>query len=256
MTPTARGKTPTRRARATARKGTLKGRIVAFASKAALLAVLFSVAVVGLLRWVPPPTTAFMLESSLAASRARRSDYITDYRWTPWRAISPYAKLAVIAAEDQRFAQHAGFDFDAMLQAVKTYADGGRLRGASTLSQQVAKNLFLWSGKNIGRKLMEAYFTAIIELLWPKRRILEVYLNIAEFGPGIYGVEAAAQRFFHKPAAALGRAESALLAAVLPNPKKYDVRHPGRYVRRRQRWILAQMSNLGGRHYLTQLSGD
>jgi monofunctional glycosyltransferase len=236
------------------RKKTLKARLAAFLIKALLVvALVISVATVTLLRWFPPPTSAFMLQSSLEASRAGRHDYSPDYRWISWGRISPHIKVAVIASEDQLFPRHKGFDFDSMLQAIKRYADGGTLRGASTISQQVAKNLFLWSGKSFARKLLEAYFTALIELIWPKRRILEVYLNVAEFGPGVYGVEAAAKRFFRKPAAALGRSESALLAAVLPNPKRYNVRQPTRHVLRRKAWILSQMNNLGGRRFLKQL---
>lgn len=237
-----------------ARKKTLKARLGTFLIKAVLVLVLVSVAAVTVLRWAPPPTSAFMLESSLEASRAGQHDYTPDYRWAAWNKISPYAKLAVLAAEDQQFPHHMGFDFDSMLQAIKTYADGGTLRGASTISQQVAKNLFLWPGKSFSRKLLEAYFTALIELIWPKRRILEVYLNVAEFGAGVYGVEAAAQRFFRKPAVALGQSESALLAAALPNPKKYNVRRPTRYLEQRKAWILSQMNNLGGRGFLKQLS--
>ena len=236
------------------RKKTVKAHLAAILIKALLVLVVISVATVTLLRWVPPPTSAFMLQSSLEASRTERHGHSPDYRWVSWNKISPHVKLAVIASEDQRFPHHKGFDFDSMLQAVKRYADGGTLRGASTISQQVAKNLFLWSGKSFARKLLEAYFTALIELLWPKRRILEVYLNVAEFGPGVYGVEAAARRFFRKPAAALGRSESALLAAVLPNPKRYNVRRPTRHVLRRKAWILSQMNNLGGRRFLKQLS--
>ena len=236
------------------RKKTVKAHLAAFLIKALLVLLVISVALVTLLRWIPPPTSAFMLQSSLAASRAGRHNYSPDYRWVSWDRISPYAKLAVLASEDQRFPHHIGFDFDSMLQAIKTYADGGTLRGASTISQQVAKNLFLWPGKSFARKLLEAYFTALIELIWPKRRILEVYLNVAEFGPGVYGVEAAAKRFFRKPAAALGRSESALLAAALPNPKKYNVRRPTRHLQRRKAWIMSQMKNLGGQHFLKQLT--
>jgi monofunctional biosynthetic peptidoglycan transglycosylase len=173
-----------------------------------------------------------------------------DYRWTPYAQISRHAKLAVIAAEDQKFAVHPGFDFEAIDKALQSNAQGRRIRGASTISQQVAKNLFLWKGQNWLRKGLEVWFTLLIEGMWPKQRILEVYLNVAEFGPGIYGVGAAAPRFFRKPPAALTRSQAALLAAVLPNPRRYSVARPSPYVLRRQAWIVAQMNALGGKEYM------
>ena len=153
--------------------------------------------------------------------------------------------LAVVAAEDQKFPDHFGFDFRSMVDALKEKKNGGSLRGASTITQQVAKNLFLWKGKSFIRKGLEAYFTVMIEILWPKGRILEVYLNIAEFGDGVYGVEAAANRFFHKPPSGLTKRESALLSAVLPNPIKLKAAAPSAYVRQRAQKIERQMRNLG-----------
>ncbi|MBX3702826.1 MAG: monofunctional biosynthetic peptidoglycan transglycosylase [Steroidobacteraceae bacterium] len=194
-----------------------------------------SIATVGLFRFVPVPVTAFML---LDDERPRHHD------WVPWAAISRHAATAVIAAEDQKFLEHGGFDFEAIDQALTAAQRGRRLRGASTISQQVAKNLFLWPGQSWARKGLEAWFTLWIEALWPKRRILEVYLNSAEFGPGVWGVEAASRRYFGKPAARLDRAEAALLAAVLPNPKRLRVARPSHYLRERQDWILWQMGML------------
>jgi monofunctional biosynthetic peptidoglycan transglycosylase len=202
------------------------------------------------LRWLDPPTSAFMLEARVAAWEAGAHDYRTHYQWVDLEAISPQAALAVIAAEDQQFPFHAGFDFKSIRAAVREHERGGRLRGASTISQQVAKNLFLWSGRSLVRKGLEAAFTVLIELLWPKERILEVYLNIVEFGRGIYGVQAAARAFFHEDAARLGSAQSALLAVVLPDPRRFRVEAPSRYLLEQRDWTLRQMANLGGPAYL------
>ena len=161
-------------------------------------------------------------------------------------------KVAVIAAEDQRFLEHRGFDLASIRAALDERAQGGRVRGASTVSQQLAKNLFLWPGRSWLRKALEAGFTVLIESFWPKQRILEVYLNVVEFGPGVYGVGAAAEVYFRKAAAELTAEEAALLAAVLPNPQRLQVAAPSAYVRSRQRWILIQMRSLGGTRLLQQ----
>lgn len=196
-----------------------------------------------MLRWFPPPTSSFMLKSFACQSAIR-------YRWVSYKRISRHLPIAVVAAEDQKFPQHWGFDFQAISLAIEDNKHRKRLRGASTISQQVSKNLFLWSGRSYIRKGLEAYFTLMIELLWPKRRILEVYLNIAEFGPEVFGVEAASQTFFNKPAARLRKSEAALLAAVLPNPRKLRVSAPSDYVRQRAVQIEEQMEQLGGIAYL------
>lgn len=185
-----------------------------------------------LLRWLPPPTSAFMLHSPVKP---------VHYRWVAHDDISDWMRRAVVASEDQRFNEHHGFDFKAIEQALREYGDGEPLRGASTISQQTAKNLFLWSGGGFLRKGVEAMLTVSLELMWPKRRILDVYLNIAEFGPGIFGVEAAAHWCCGKSAASLTPSEAARLAAVLPSPRRWDARDPGSYVRTRSRWILEQM---------------
>lgn len=176
-----------------------------------------------------------------------------DYRWTPYAAISPHMALAVIAAEDQRFPDHHGFDLIEIREALDDQEQGRPTRGASTISQQVAKNLFLWSGRSFIRKGLEAWFTLLLEGLWPKQRILEVYLNIAEFGRYTFGVEAASRRFFDKPAARLTASEAARLAAVLPNPLRYRADKPSEYTLKRQRWIEGQMGRLGGLAYLDKL---
>jgi len=219
---------------------------------AVLAAAVASVVAVAAFRWLPVPMTAFMVGERFAA-RAEGKPLDQRQDWVPWTRISPHAAVAVIAAEDQKFLAHDGFDFDAIEKAVTDAQRGRRLRGASTISQQVAKNLFLWSGQNWVRKGLEAWFTVWIELLWPKQRILEVYLNVAQFGRGTWGVEAASQRYFGKPAARLTRHEAALLAAVLPSPTRYRVVNPGPYVRQRQQWILGQMNRLGGPKLLENL---
>src|ERR1700739_2359838 len=155
------------------------------------------------LRWLRPLTSAFMLEAEAEAWAAQDHGYRTDFRWVSLEQISPHAAIAVIASEDQQFPFHSVLDFDSIREAVRASERGKRLRGASTISQQVAKNLFLWPGHSFVRKALEAYFTVLIEAFWPKERILEVYLNVAQFGDGIYGVEAASRRFFHKPSARL-----------------------------------------------------
>jgi monofunctional glycosyltransferase len=210
----------------------LLSRLVGFVVWLLLTLMAFVLGVVLLLRWVPPPTTAFMLQSPVQPVK---------HLWVPAERIADPLKRAVVASEDQKFWTHKGFDFEAIEQALEQQRDGGRQRGASTISQQVAKNLFLWPGGGYARKGIEAGFTVLIETLWPKTRILEVYLNIAEFGRGVYGAEAAAQALFGKPADQLTADEAARLAAVLPSPRRWSAREPGPYVRSRADWILGQM---------------
>jgi len=225
--------------------------------RAALLAIVawavLTVLPVLLLRWIPPFTSTFMLEARIEALRAGDRAYRTDYRWVSLEHISPQAAIAVIASEDQTFPINYGFDLKSIRSAVRAAERGRRLRGASTISQQVAKNLFLWPGRSMARKAVEAYFTVLLEVLWPKERILEVYLNVAEFGRGVYGVEAAARHFYHEPAARLTASQAALLAAVLPNPVHWHVERPSRFVTWKQQWILTQMRNLGGAAYLREV---
>jgi monofunctional biosynthetic peptidoglycan transglycosylase len=203
-----------------------------------------SVVISAILRWLPPPTSAFMLYRHYEDLLDSVSFKPISYRWVSNNHISPYAGAAAMAAEDQRFPDHGGFDFDSIESSIDKYRKGGKLRGASTISQQVAKNLFLTPTRNFLRKGLEAWFTLLIELLWSKERILEVYLNIAEFGDHIFGVEAASQRYFKIPASKLNRSQAALLAASLPNPIKLKVSQPSAYLVRRQAWIMRQMSNL------------
>ncbi|MET0657838.1 MAG: monofunctional biosynthetic peptidoglycan transglycosylase [Steroidobacteraceae bacterium] len=215
-----------------------------------------TLAIVFLLRWLDPPTTSFMVRARLSAWHADDTAFRFQHEWVDENRISPNLKLAVIASEDQLFAEHWGFDVKSINKALEERQRGKRARGASTLSQQVAKNLFLWPGQSWIRKGIESYFTVLIETMWPKRRILEVYLNIAEFGKGIYGAEAAARRFFGKSAARVSAPDAALLAAVLPNPIRLKVAAPSRYVRSRQQWILRQMRSLGGSSYLKQFEQE
>lgn len=191
-------------------------------------------------RWDDPSMTFFML-----ADRRADGEPARRHAWVPYDEIAPAMKLAVVAAEDQRFPTHRGFDLEAIADALEEYREGEGLRGGSTISQQVARNLFLWRGGGLVRKGLEAYYTFLIETFWPKRRILEVYLNVAEFGDGIYGVGAASSAFFGKEPAELREREAALLAAVLPSPRRMRPAPPSPYVADRADEILVQMSRLG-----------
>lgn len=205
--------------------------------------VAVSAAAVLALRTIDPPVTSVMLLEPGPVDAIVRT-------WVARDAIHVNAVRAVIAAEDQRFAEHHGIDFKQLNRAIEEYRDGQGLRGASTITQQVAKNLFLWNGRSFLRKGLEAYFALLIELCWTKERILEVYLNVVEFGPGVFGVEAAAREYFGKSAVALSASEAALLAAVLPSPKRLDASAPSAYVRERQVAIAAQVGLLEARgHY-------
>ena len=213
----------------------------------------FSVVQVLVLRVVDPPFSSFMAIRQLQAWGQGDWGFRVAYDWRDYGSISPQLPLAVIASEDQRFGEHHGFDLEAIAKARRANERGRRLRGGSTISQQTAKNLFLWGGRSWVRKGIEAWYTLLIETFWPKRRILEVYANIAEFGDGVYGAQAAARTYFGKDAARLGPAEAARLAAVLPNPKRYSAARPGPYVQRRTRAIQRQMRAIGGTGHLRKL---
>lgn len=219
-----------------------------------LLALFFlSLALVVTFRFVGPPFTAFMAADFLWRLVSPDNGVWIHYQWADWEDISPNMGLAVIAAEDQKFPYHHGFDLESIQDAIQAGKRGKRLRGASTISQQVAKNLFLWKGRSFLRKGLEAYFALLIESFWPKKRILEVYLNIAEFGDGVYGVSEASRLFFRKAPAKLTKSQAALLASVLPNPKRFRVKRPSGYIFYRRNWISRQMSQLGGTTYLDEL---
>ncbi len=204
-------------------------------------------------RWINPPISMFMAADRLQAAIANDGSYLFRHQWVALDDMSANIQVAVIAAEDQRFASHFGFDLVEIDKALETRRAGGAGRGASTISQQTAKNLFLWSGRSWLRKGLEAWLTLWIELFWSKTRILEVYLNIAEFGPGVFGAGAASEHFFKHPSGRLTASESALLAAVLPNPLRFSVAAPSDYVRQRQHRIHRQMKLLGGAAFLQRL---
>jgi monofunctional biosynthetic peptidoglycan transglycosylase len=210
---------------------------------------------IALFSFLPVPFSAVMVERQVSAWLRGDFHYVAHSDWVGMDEISPWMGLAVIAAEDQKFPEHWGFDVQAIEKALShNERNENRIRGASTLSQQTTKNLLLWDGRSWLRKGLEAGLTVGIEAVWSKRRILTVYLNVAEFGEGVFGVEAAAQRYFHKPASKLTMSEAALLAAVLPNPIRFHANAPSGYVRSRQAWILRQMRQLGGESFMTRHS--
>jgi len=218
-------------------------RILGILLKVTLAFLALSVLSVIVLRFMAPPFSALMVERRIGSWFAE-GKYSPTYKWVSLDKIAPVMSAAVIASEDQKFSDHYGFDIDAIQRAMGHNERSPRTKGASTLTQQTAKNMFLWSSRSWLRKGVEAYFTVLLETFWGKRRILETYLNIVEFGDGIYGVEAAAQYYFRKPASRLNSEEAAILAAVLPNPRRYKVKSPSPYVRDRQQWILQQMYQL------------
>jgi monofunctional biosynthetic peptidoglycan transglycosylase len=229
-----------------------RARLARWLGRLLVIFLAVSVLLVLPLRWLPPLTSSFIVQrqwQTLGSESAR--DIVYD--WVPFAHISPHMALAVVAGEDQKFPAHHGFDTAAIRQALTEHGDDGPVRGASTISQQVAKNLYLWPARSLWRKALEAWFTLLLETLWPKQRILEIYLNIVELGEHTFGVEAASRHFFGKSAAQLNRSEAALLAAVLPNPRQYRVDKPSARVRQRQQWILRQMRQLGGPAYLDSL---
>lgn len=221
---------------------------------AKLMAVLLltSFGWVVLLKYLPVSFTPLMISRKLEAASDDQDSKIYK-NWTPYEDISKEAALAVVASEDQAFPSHWGFDFDEIQDAIKENQRRKRPRGASTISQQVAKNVFLWNGRSYIRKGLEVYFTFLIELIWGKERILEVYLNVAETGPLTFGVEAASRRYYGHSAKTLTRTEAARIAAVLPNPRLFSIKKPSAYTQRRTRQIARQMRYLGGRNYLENL---
>lgn len=211
--------------------------LVTFIGSSLFLVVIF--------RYLPVPITTFMLYRQFIDFQENKDYRAIDHHWVDSSKISKHAFFAVVAAEDQKFYKHNGFDVESMLLAIDTWVDGGRLRGASTISQQLAKNLFLIPTRSFLRKGFELWFTLLIEFFWSKERVLEVYLNSVEFGDHLFGVEAAGRRYFGVSAKELSRKQSALLAASLPNPLKYRVAEPSVYMLQRRKWILQQMTNLG-----------
>ena len=203
------------------------------------------------LKWSDPSTSSVMIQRQIKSIFTDSKEVY--YKWFNYDDISKEMALAVVAAEDQNFPNHFGFDFEQINKAIKEQKWRGRLRGASTITQQVAKNLFLWEGKSFVRKGLETYYTMLIEMFWTKRRILEVYLNIAETGNNNFGVGVASEIYFKKLPEKLTPSESALIAAVLPNPVRFSVKNPSVYVRSRQQWIMRQMESLGGTAYIKDI---
>jgi len=230
-----------------ARRGNHLRRLRQFLLSLAGAWLLLTIVPVIVLRWLPPPTSSVMLQRTLSEGRQ------PDWQWVDIDHISAFAALAVVAAEDQKFPGHFGFDLQSIREAIAQHARGRRLRGASTLTQQVARNLFLWQGRSYLRKGLEAWMTVVLELCWSKRRILEVYLNIVETGAHTFGIEAAARRYFGRTAGTLTPEQAALVAAVLPNPRRFRVDRPSAYVIERRDYILRQMEQLGGVSYLVEI---
>ena len=229
-------------------------RIIKFALlKSFVIFLVVSLIAVLCLRWMTPQTSSFIIQSKVAEFFAGERGAKVYHQWVAWPDISPNMPIAVVAAEDQRFPEHWGFDLGAISDAIREHQANGRLRGASTISQQVAKNLFLWPRRSWLRKGLEAYFTVLIEFSWPKRRILEVYLNIIQFGDHTFGIGAASRRYFRKSPSKLTEHEAALLAAVLPSPGRMQPHRPSAYVLQRASWVQRQMKALGGSRYLRDL---
>lgn len=208
--------------------------------------VVLSIVLVLAFRWVTPPVSGVMLQRLIEARSTGNSDYRIDRLWCPLESYGPYLPVAVIASEDQRFVEHYGFDTVEIQKALDSAEEGGPMRGASTISQQVAKNLFLWTGRSWLRKGLEVWFTGLIEAFWPKRRILEMYLNIAETGDGMFGFCGACVQRFGRECATLSPYQLALMVATLPDPRRRRADQPTPYLHGRASWIVQQMEQLGG----------
>lgn len=213
--------------------------------KLALGLIAFSLVMVIVYRIIPVWITPLMVIRGTEQLLDKEKEWNIRQTWVPYGEISQHMVLAVIASEDQKFLTHSGFDWESIEEAREGIKSGKRFRGGSTITNQTAKNVFLWPARNFFRKGLEVYFTALVEALWGKRRIMEVYLNVIEMGDGIFGVEEAAQQYFNKKAKDLSRQEAALIAAILPNPRQWNPNKPTNYLRSRQSWILRNMGNLG-----------
>ncbi len=224
------------------------GSLFLFIMKTLVFLFVGSILLVVIFRFVPVPFSAYMAETKIRCLVEGKDSQIY-YHWIPIEKMAPYLPNAVIASEDQQFLDHHGFDFNAIMKAVKYNHSSkakkkGRKKGASTISQQVAKNMFLWSDRSWLRKGAEVWFTLLIEVIWPKRRIMEVYLNTAQMGKNLFGVESAAQTYYRKSAKKVTRPQAALIAASLPNPVRFKIAHPSGYMYKKQAWILNQMYRL------------
>ncbi|MEB2773908.1 monofunctional biosynthetic peptidoglycan transglycosylase [Algoriphagus sp. D3-2-R+10] len=212
--------------------------------KAAMWFFIISVGLTVIYRFVPVPITPLMVIRVFEQAFDPEKEVRLRKDWVPISEISKNVPQAVFASEDQKFLDHNGFDIEAMEKAWENNKKGKRIKGASTITQQTVKNVFLWPSRSYIRKGLEAYFTVLVELIWSKERIMEVYLNVIEMGDGIYGIEAASQTFYNKPASKLNRNQAAMIAAVLPNPRRWSPAKPTSYIIGRQSWILRQMNNL------------
>lgn len=221
---------------------------VRFFAKIAMWFIIVSIGLVLLFKWVPLPITPLMVIRYFE----KDSPKILKHDWEPIQNISKNLQLAVICSEDQNFLKHNGFDIIAIEKAYENNKKGKRIKGGSTISQQTAKNVFLWPQRSWFRKGLETYFTFLIELFWSKERIMEVYLNTIEMGNGIYGAEAAAQHWFKKPASKLSKEEASAIAAILPNPRKYKANPVTNYIASRKNWIMRQMNFYGALNYKTE----
>ncbi|MCX8582331.1 monofunctional biosynthetic peptidoglycan transglycosylase [Gilliamella sp. B3482] len=222
---------------------------ISIAKKVLIGLMLFSVFLILLMRWVNPWGSMLMVERKIANWNINQQRI-----WKDWDQISDNIKIAVIAAEDQQFAHHWGFDFKAINRALNYNKNNRKIRGASTITQQVAKNIFLWSSRNWIRKGVESWFTVWIELIWSKQRTLEIYLNSVEWGEGIFGIEAASRHYFGVSAKQLTKEQASLLAAILPNPRKWSPVNPNILTQKKAKWILGQMENLDTKKYLKKLN--
>ncbi|MCX8586767.1 MULTISPECIES: monofunctional biosynthetic peptidoglycan transglycosylase [unclassified Gilliamella] len=222
---------------------------ISIAKKVLIGLMLFSVFLILLMRWVNPWGSMLMVERKIANWNINQQRI-----WKDWDQISDNIKIAVIAAEDQQFANHWGFDFKAINRALNYNKNNRKIRGASTITQQVAKNIFLWSSRNWIRKGVESWFTVWIELIWSKQRTLEIYLNSVEWGEGIFGIEAASRHYFGVSAKQLTKEQASLLAAILPNPRKWSPVNPNILTQKKAKWILGQMENLDTKKYLKKLN--
>lgn len=238
-------KIPVKKPKPKSQKPLFKRVLWAFA-KLVIGLFLFSVLMVVVYRFVPVPVTILQLSRCVEQFQDEKPIRLKK-DWVPLEEISNKLQLAVVCSEDQKFLNHNGFDIEAIEKAIEHNQKGKRVRGASTISQQTAKNVFLWEGRTWVRKGMELYFTGLIELFWSKERIMEVYLNVIEMGDGIYGAEMASQTYFKKSASKLSSTEAALLASILPSPRKYSAVNPSAYVRGRQSWTMGQMAHWGGK---------
>ncbi len=232
--------------------GNFKSKIFSFVKSALIFFFVSTIFMVFIYKYIPVVFTPTMVQRKISAI-INNEDSEINYEWKSYQSLSKEAALAVVAAEDQIFPEHNGFDFKAMNKAFQGNLNGKRLKGASTITQQVAKNVFLWQNRDYIRKGLEVYFTLLIELVWGKERILEMYLNVAETGKMTFGFEQGSQKYFGHSAETLSRTEASKMAAVLPNPIRFSVKNPSNYIQRRSNFIARQMRALGGKTYLKDL---